>query len=349
MPPTLDHRHYDRKPKPIGDMTPWTKRALIKAQINSNFSQSGVRVIRSSDHRDLAVFTIVQDEPEFIHPWINHYRKQVADPRDIHVLVHAPTRLGGEPMRPDELPAWQCAHALMTSHHGVTVVPVHHSAAFDHRWLAETVARFQSFLLQSYDWVLFAEADEFVLPMPDGMLPNATLLKFVRRLGAEPPPAVRATGFEIIHQSAEPPVPTVLYHDGSNIDLTAGKLIEGRKGWYPHERQCKTLLANIPLRWQLGFHMTDGIAQEIAEGPPSPSLALVHLHKVDFDLALRRSRRSRARNWSQFDVENRLGWQNRIEDEAELRAYWDSYGDTHQPLAPDRIIPIAPGIKQALR
>jgi hypothetical protein len=143
------------------------------------------------------------------------------------------------------------------------------------------------------------------------------------------------------------PVPLVLYDDGSNVDLTAGELIKDREGWYHYERQCKTLLANIPLRWQIGFHMTDGVAQEIAEG--TPSLALVHLHRVDFDLALRRSRRSRAGNWSQFDVENRLGWQNRIEDAAELRAYWNSYGDTHQPLAPDRIVPIAPGIKQALR
>ena len=306
-------------------------------------------MIRNKDYRDLAVFTIVQDEPEFIHPWINHYKKHVADPRDLYVLVHPATRPDGEPIGADEIPAWYRAEALMTNHHGVTAVPVYHSAAFDHSWLAETVARFQSFLLQSYEWVLFAEADEFVLPTPDASLPNKVLLDFVRGLGMNPPAAVRATGFEIIQQLDEPPVPQGLYRDGTNITLTAGELIHDRECWYRYDRRCKTLLANIPMRWEVGFHMTKEIAEEIASGPPSRFLTLVHLHKADFDLALGRSRRSRARNWSQFDVVHRLGWQNRIEDVTELRGFWERDGDTGKPLEPGRLEPIPPGIEQALR
>ena len=113
------------------------------------------------------MFTIVQEEPEFIHPWINHYKKHVADPADLYVLVHAPTppeEAESEP--PPATTAWSTAEALMVDHHGVTVVPVHHASAFDHYWLAATVSKFQSFLLQSYRWVLFAECDEFVLPAP---------------------------------------------------------------------------------------------------------------------------------------------------------------------------------------
>jgi hypothetical protein len=307
-------------------------------------------VILNSDHRDLAVFTIVQDEPEFIHPWINHYKKHVADPRDLYVLVHPPTRPDGTSMGQEDIPAWVRAQPLLTSHHGATAVPVHHLSAFDHLWLAETVARFQAFLLQSYDWVLFAEADEFVLPMPDSSR-GKTVLDFVRALGAKAPPAVRVTGFGVIQQDGEPPVPPELYRDGTNVRLTAGELLDRRESWYVSPWLCKTLLANIPLRWEIGFHRTHGIVEEIADGPPSPDLALVHLHKVDFDLALGRSRRSHARNWSRFDVENRLGWQNRIDTAVALRDFWKQrpVDRSGAPLPPDYIVPIAPGIKQALR
>lgn len=309
-------------------------------------------------NRELAVFTIMQDEPEFIHPWINHYKKHVSDPRDLYVLIHSPTRPDGTPMRSEETPAWHRAQELMTDYHGVTAVPVHRALAFDHRWLAEVVARFQSFLLSSYAWVLFAEADEFILPMPvastlvrsslDCTQGATTLVDFVQGLGPNPPPAVRATGFEVVQQPGEPPVAPGLYCDGANVNLAAADLIGGCKFWYRSDMYSKTVLANIPLRWEVGFHTTDNVALEIARGMPAQSLALVHLHKADFDLALGRARRSRARKWSQPDIEQRWGWQNRIDDVAELRAFW-GMDDAGSALESSRLGPIAPGIKEALR
>ena len=322
-------------------------KALSKAAPDE-YSLEVPRLVQNKDRR-LAAFTIMQDEPEFVHAWINHYKKHVADPRDIYVLVHAPTRPDGQPMRSEELPAWHRALALVTEHHGVGVAAVHHSSAFDHAWLAETVGRFQSFLLQSYGWVLFAEADEFVLPMPDWSSSTRTLVDFVRDLGLTPPLAVRATGFEIVQQIGEPPVPPHLYCDGTNVNLSAGDLIDGCEFWYHSAQYSKTILANTSVRWQVGFHKTKGVVEEIADGPPSQFLALVHLHKADFDLALNRSRRSRARKWSQFDVEHRQGWQNRIDEVAELRAFWEKDSDTDNPLKPGRLTTIAPGIKEALR
>jgi hypothetical protein len=306
-------------------------------------------VFQTKNNRELAIFTIVQDEPEFIHAWVNHYKKHVADPRDLYVLIHLPSRPDGQPMRSDEMAAWHRAQALMTHHHLVTAVPVHHSSAFDHRWLSETVAQFQSFLLRSYEWVLFAEADEFVLPMPDPSSSGKTLYDVVRVLGVNPPPAVRATGFEIVQQVGEPPVAPQLYNDGTNVNLTAADLIHSCQFWYRTDKYSKTVLASVPLRWEVGFHKTDGVAQEIATGAPSKFLALVHLHKADFDLALGRLRRSRARKWSQLDVEHQLGWQNRIDNVAGLRAYWGMDVDTEKPLESGRLEPIAHGIKEALR
>ena len=61
---------------------------------------------RGSDGWDLGVFTIVQDEPEFIHPWLNHYRKHAAEARDLFVLAHAPSRSDGTPIPSDEMVEW---------------------------------------------------------------------------------------------------------------------------------------------------------------------------------------------------------------------------------------------------
>lgn len=306
-------------------------------------------MIAGDNYRSLAVFTIVQEEPEFIHPWINHYKKHIADPGDLYVLVHAPTPEGAPTEHPRATSAWSAAEALMVDHHGVTAVPVHHASAFDHHWLAATVAKFQSFLLQSYRWVLFAECDEFVLPTPGTTPRTGALLDFIASLGADAVPAVRATGFEIVQQQEEPPLPAELYQDGRNVALTAGRMIEGCHFWYCSSQYSKTLLARTPMQWGIGFHGADGPAHAIAAAVPSPLLTLVHLHKVDFDLALARARRSRARKWSKPDIESRLGWQNRIEEASELRGFWQVDHDTGQPMLPGRLTEILPGIKEAFR
>jgi hypothetical protein len=221
----------------------------------------------------------------------------------------------------------------------VSSLPVHHGSAFDHRWLVETVQCFQSFLLRSYEWVLFVEIDEFVFPMSSDPQHQATLLDYVRGLGATPPPAIRATGFEIVQQDGEPPVPSASYADGTNVKLSLGELIAHRKWWYRSSSYSKTLLANTPLRWQLGFHEVDGPEREISTADASQSLILLHLHKVDFDLALGRLRRSRARKWSQHDVEAQLGWQNRADDER-FRAFWEMDRDPQQAVEPECLPPI---------
>ena len=212
------------------------------------------------------------------------------------------------------------AEALISSHHGASVLAVHHTAAFDHKWLAGTVSQFQVFLLRSYRWVLFAEVDEFLFPMP-GVMPGVeTLLDFLRELGPNPAPAVRASGFEVVHRPDEPAIPAGRYEGGARFDLTPGEMIEHRASWYRSEPYSKTVLASAQLAWNIGFHAVRGAGHEIACAEPSPVLTLVHLHKVDFDLALRKLRRSRARRWSERDVEKRWGWQNRLQDE-ELRAF----------------------------
>jgi hypothetical protein len=168
-------------------------------------------------------------------------------------------------------------------------------------------------------------------------------------LGANPPPAVRATGYEVIQRDAEPPLPPDCYKTGANLTLTASDLIDARHWWRPSRQYSKTLLANTPLQWAAGFHTVTGSSSKIATRRPSDALTLIHLHKVDFDLALTRLQRTRARKWSRLDIERRRGWQNRIDNAAELRGFWELDVDTEQPAEAGRLLPIAGGIKQALR
>jgi hypothetical protein len=305
-------------------------------------------VIRNSDYRDLAIFTIVQDEPEYIHPWINHYKMHVADAADIFVLIHAPMRSDGTPMEAAEIPGWQRAEALLKPHHRVMTLPVHHMATFDHQWLSNTVFQFQSFLLQSYDWVLFTEVDEFVLPTPATSSVRESLLDYIRDFGVDAPLAVRATGFEVVQQEDEPPIPPDRYNTGGNVGLTAGNMLDARCWWRPSKVYSKTLLSRIPLRWAAGFHSVEGIGSDIAAGPSSDKLTLVHLHKVDFELALSRRRRILSRRWSQIDIDERWGWQNRIGTAVELHKFWELDIDTGRPAEPGQLRRIPSSIKQSL-
>jgi hypothetical protein len=323
-------------------------RLIRKFALRANVAVREAWGTGDSEKRTLAVFTIVQDEPEFIHAWVNHYRKHVADARDIYVLVHTPVTSDGKPINPAEMPGWQRAEALLRTAHGVHVLPVHHASSFDHEWLRQTVFQFQSFLLQSYRWVLFAEVDEFVLPTPGAASAQKTLLNYVRELEAAAPLAIRATGFEIVQQDDEPSINQDKYSGGINVDLTPRDLIEARRWWRPSRKYSKTLLARTPLRWNRGFHSVRGVAEEIATDQPSETLTLIHLHKVDFELALSRRQRFRTRTWSQVDIENRWGWHNRIDSAAELRAFWKMDVDTNRLAEPDRLQPITDGIKEAL-
>ena len=202
------------------------------------------------------MFTIVQDEPEFIHPWINHYRKQVSQAGDIYVLTHGATNNDGEPAPSVELSEWGRARTLLRTHHSVVPMPVHHSTSFDHQWLTDTVSSFQAFLLQSYKWVVFAEVDEFIVPNPETSWRGKSLLEYVRSLDNQVPTAVGSRGFEVVQQEEEAPLPAHLYAGGSNYNLRAGHLLLGREWWCPSELYSKNFCWQI--RRQNGRSVSTG-------------------------------------------------------------------------------------------
>ena len=97
--------------------------------------------------KKIAAFTIAQAEPVFLTIWLRYYSRNFGT--DLFVLAHD----------------WQPS-AEITRGIPFTEVPVHRRESFNHQWLCETVSSFQRFLLQSYEFVLFAEVDEIVVPDP---------------------------------------------------------------------------------------------------------------------------------------------------------------------------------------
>lgn len=255
--------------------------------------------------RDLAIFTICQNEPKFLPVWTSYYRKQT-NPDDIFVLDHD-----------------SCDITTVATANTLHRVPVHRAESFDHNWLRTVVQSFQRFLLQSYRWVLFAECDEIVAANPEVY---TNLLDFVRteRLcsGAEKgqlhPAWVRAKGYELVQLEEEP------------VINWESPLLAQRDHWAPSKLYSKTLLANRPLEWSKGFHTTDTLPTD-----PHEDLVLIHLHRLDFEYCKQKHKESAARVWSAEDLANGCGLQNRLADEEKLRKwFWhpEQLGNDFEPL-----------------
>jgi hypothetical protein len=171
----------------------------------------------------------------------------------------------------------------------------------------------QAFLLQSYEAVLFAEADEVVVADP---LHFRGLDEYA---GAMAGPYARCVGLNVLHlHESEPPL---------NF---AGPVLVRRSACYASALYCKALLARVPLAWEPGFHVARG-----AEAPPDGRLFLLHLHRADYGYCLERHRASARRRWSERDLREGLGLQSCICEPVEFRRWFyggPNLGETRVPL-----------------
>jgi hypothetical protein len=240
-----------------------------------------------------AVFTIVQNEPTFLPIWSRYYRQHFR-PEDVFVLDHDSTDL-----------------TTVATASTCNRVPVHNSASFEHQWLRLVVQNFQRFLLQSYEYVLFAEVDEIVLADPTVF--SGGLVAYVEYMREGGHSTARCQGHELVHDM----------HQEPSLDLSVGKKIFAQRRWLQaSQAYSKTLLSAVPLTWSDGFHTVCGQVNM-----PDNHLHLVHLHRMDFDLAWAKCQDTAKRKWNPEDAASGAGYQNRFTDVREFESWF--YRDFH--------------------
>ena len=147
-----------------------------------------------------AVFTLGRDEVFHLPQWIAYY-SQHFDAHDMYVLDHE----SSEP----------AVHEALGEFTG-NVISVKNDVVFNHGWLLSTVHGMQRELLERYDYVLYTDTDEIVIPS------SGNLREFIERADQ---PAYRCIGYELVGDQMH------------------------RSGMYD-----KTLLSSHPLTWDYGYH-----------------------------------------------------------------------------------------------
>lgn len=203
--------------------------------------------------RKRAIFTQIHNEPDFFPVWLRYY-SQFYGSQDIYVIhLLKPNRV--------DFDDW------MGSQSGFVRLPTLDKDYCDFQLVVDRAQHLQRALLDQYECVLFAEVDEFVAH-------ESGLGNFIDRwLASGRSQAETCNGYEVVHHPESEPA----------IDLSR-PLLPQRRWWYHGHLYDKTILSKVPLRWCHGFH-------NCAEFPwqtTDPNLLLIHLHKLDYDLCVRR-------------------------------------------------------------
>ena len=213
------------------------------------------------------------------------------------------------------------------------MVRIFRDKSFDHNWLRQQVERFAAFLLGSYDSVTFAEADE-IITLDPYKVHDGSLTRWLDDWCLKDQPAVRCTGREVIHKIGEEPD-----LDLDEVRSIGGRVLKNRSWWYPSEIYSKILTWRVPPHWCDGFHQAypGSITGHFAplDLPAAPELLLLHLHRVDWKIAVARWRNTNARDWNARDrMDPHAGLQNRFTTEDQLRDWWYKNIDDFATAAP---------------
>ena len=179
------------------------------------------------------------------------------------------------------------------------VVKKSSECSFDTDWLIPTVQDYQKKLLKTYNYVLFTEIDEIIFPF------NASTYEdYINIKGNKE--CFRCTGYEVIHQ----------YNIEPEIDIEKPLMMQRNK-WYMSKIYCKTLLTRIPLKYGVGFH---NCCHDVEV---DDDLIMIHLHKIDLSLAIKRNQSRLTAPLNDKMIASRKGWQNITLDVNEIKRYFN--------------------------
>lgn len=260
-------------------------------------------VTRAETTKNLACFTIAQDERVGLQMWLAHYNTY-APTATLYVLDH-----NSRGSYRDDL-------LSVAAKYGAVVVPVHHGHSFDYAWLTDVVTRFLTFLLASHSAVCFSEIDELLFS-PTGSLENVLTQTQV--------PFFKAAGYGIVH--THPAEPDLDWHE---------PLLRQRQNWYRSPRYDKVCIARLPVFFKYGFHEATNVPQALA---PYKDLTLLHLHQIDYKTTLQRHQNNAGRFWSPLFRLHPLSLHQRLDNPSDLEKYLLCQIDNPKEYAKLELIP----------
>lgn len=190
-----------------------------------------------------AIFTIVHNEKYFLPIWLKYYSQYF---ENIVVLDHNTTDGSVE----------KAAEGYNFYTKRLTF-----KETFNPDFIKTKVMEEQQRLLSLYPVVVYAEADEFIIPNPK--IYNG-LGDYINQMKGD---MARCNGYEVIQQEGEPTI---------NLGLS---ILSQRKYWVTSDPACKTLISKKPLKWGMGFHGLETGNPEIDK-----DLFLLHLKRMDWKM-----------------------------------------------------------------
>ncbi len=195
----------------------------------------------------LAIVTMAFNEEDFLPVWLRHHARQ-AGRENCFIVDHGST------------------DASTAQLAGANVLRLARSP-LDEMQRCRFISQFCSSLLNWYDYVAYADADELLLADPAR---HADLSEYCR---AAPRDVTTAFGMNVVHRL------------GQESELVATNLVSRQRAWaMPVASMCKPCLTRRPIDWAPGFHSADAAVA-------FDDLFLMHLAYVDIDLARRRQRK----------------------------------------------------------
>lgn len=125
------------------------------------------------------------------------------------------------------------------------------------------VKYWQRRFVNEYDWVLFANIDEILVPIGDKSLKNLMVISPKDKW------IYICEGYEVIQIKGEKP-----------IDYSK-PYFKQRKYWIKNPAYNKIILSRISLDWNAGLHQIQGISEDESKAFKKTGLYLIHLKHAD--------------------------------------------------------------------
>ena len=225
----------------------------------------------------IAFITMVYNESLFLPLWLKYYG-QATHKRSLYVVNHGSND----------------GSIRQARQFGASVI--HLPREFhDNQARTGFISTLHQALLHYYDWVIYTDCDEFIIPDPNRWPDLRTYL--VESLAGQYD-ILCTIGLNTIH------APKV----EGKLDLEK-PLLGQRRFCYFGGAMCKPLISRVPVRWSPGFHGCD------SDYFIDRSLYLFHMKRVDLDYALKRLSLTRTLEWSDGALARGEGRHQRVSDQ----------------------------------